>query len=220
METTTKVCTKCKVEKSCSEFSKKTDTKDGLQFHCKECVKKYEQENADKLKKYRQENAERKGEYMKKYHLENAERKREYVKKWRQENADKIKKYLQENADKVREANKQYRNQRRNSEPLYRMIVNLRTRISKHCRAIKLNKTTRTKEMLGLGLAGFKSHIESKFQEGMNWDNYGQWHVDHIKPLSLATTEQEIIELNHYTNLQPLWAVDNIKKSNKYEKPH
>ena len=74
--------------------------------------------------------------------------------------------------------------------------------------------------MLGIDLACFKSYIESKFQEGMNWDNYGQWHVDHIKPLSLATTEQQIIELNHYTNLQPLWAVDNIKKSNKYEKSH
>ena len=74
--------------------------------------------------------------------------------------------------------------------------------------------------MLGIDLAGFQAHMESKFQEGMNWDNYGQWHVDHIKPLSLSTTEQEVIELNHYTNLQPLWAVDNLKKSNKYEKPH
>jgi hypothetical protein len=74
--------------------------------------------------------------------------------------------------------------------------------------------------MLGIDWIGFKFHIESKFQEGMSWENYGQWHVDHIKPLSLATTEQKVMELNHYTNLQPLWAVDNIKKSNKYEESH
>ena len=74
--------------------------------------------------------------------------------------------------------------------------------------------------MLGLNLAGFKSYMESKFQDGMTWENYGQWHIDHIKPISLATTEQEVMELNNYNNLQPLWAVDNIKKSNKYEESH
>ena len=74
--------------------------------------------------------------------------------------------------------------------------------------------------MLGIDLGGFQAYIESKFQEGMTWENYGQWHIDHIKPLSLATTEQEVVELNHYTNLQPLWAIDNLKKSNKYEKSH
>lgn len=93
----------------------------------------------------------------------------------------------------------------------------MRKRLSAYFRAISVNKSTRTKEMIGLDLAGFKSHIESKFQEGMTWENYGQWHVDHIKPISLARNEQDIVELNHYTNLQPLWASENIKKSNKYE---
>ena len=74
--------------------------------------------------------------------------------------------------------------------------------------------------MLGIDLLGFQLYMESKLQEGMTWGNYGQWHVDHIKPISLARNEQEIIELNHYTNLQPLWGVDNIKKSNKYEESH
>ena len=97
------------------------------------------------------------------------------------------------------------------------MIDNLRSRVGSYCKAIRANKTTRTKEMLGIDSSGFKLHIESKFQEGMTWENYGQWHVDHIKPISLARNEQEIVELNHYTNLQPLWASDNIKKSNKYE---
>ena len=72
-------------------------------------------------------------------------------------------------------------------------------------------------DALGCTSLELKQHLELKFTEGMNWDNYGRWHVDHIKPISLATTEQEAIQLSHYTNLQPLWAEDNLKKSNKYE---
>jgi hypothetical protein len=58
-------------------------------------------------------------------------------------------------------------------------------------------------------------YLGDLFTEKMNWDNYGKWHVDHIIPLSSANTEEEIYKLCHYTNLQPLWAEDNIKKSNK-----
>jgi hypothetical protein len=54
----------------------------------------------------------------------------------------------------------------------------------------------------------------------MTWDNYGKWHMDHIYPLSLAKTTEEIEKLCHYTNLQPLWAVDNIRKGNKISKPN
>jgi hypothetical protein len=198
METTTKVCTKCKVEKPFGDFHRDNSKKTGRRNRCKECVKKYQQENTDKIRGY-----------DKKYYQENANRIKE-----------RRKQYRQENADKVRETKKQYQNERRNSDPLYKMIHNLRRRVYSYCRAIKVNKSTRTKQMIGVDLTIFKSYMESKFQEGMTWENYGQWHIDHIKPLSLATTEQEVVELNHYTNLQPLWAVDNIKKSNKYEKSH
>jgi len=59
--------------------------------------------------------------------------------------------------------------------------------------------------------------MEAKFVDGMNWDNIGEWHIDHIIPLSSAETEQEIIKLCHYTNLQPLWAFDNISKGNRLD---
>ena len=58
-------------------------------------------------------------------------------------------------------------------------------------------------------------HLEGLFMEGMSWENQGEWHLDHIIPVSIATSEEEIIKLNHYTNFQPLWAEDNIIKSNK-----
>jgi hypothetical protein len=73
-------------------------------------------------------------------------------------------------------------------------------------------KNTRTYKILGCTYDEFKLHIESKFEEWMNWDNYGRyngeenygWHLDHIIPLSSVTTEEDIIRLNHYSNIQPL----------------
>jgi hypothetical protein len=72
-------------------------------------------------------------------------------------------------------------------------------------------------EIVGLSSEELKIYIESKFLEGMTWENYGLhgWHIDHIIPLSSVKTEDEIIKLCHYTNLQPLWAKDNLSKHNK-----
>ena len=76
-------------------------------------------------------------------------------------------------------------------------------------------KKSKTYEILKISYDEFILYIESKFQDGMSWDNYGKWHLDHIIPLSIAESEIELLKLNHYTNFQPLWAADNIKKSNK-----
>lgn len=76
-------------------------------------------------------------------------------------------------------------------------------------------KKSRTYEILGCGFEDFKKHIESQFADGMSWENRFGWHIDHIIPISSANTEEDVIRLNHYTNLQPLWAADNIRKGNK-----
>jgi hypothetical protein len=82
---------------------------------------------------------------------------------------------------------------------------------------MKFNRNKQSLEILGCSVEEFRNHIENKFQSGMSWENYGYygWHIDHIIPLSSAKTEKEIYELCHYTNLQPLWAKENLKKSNK-----
>ena len=75
---------------------------------------------------------------------------------------------------------------------------------------------------LGCTLMELMDHLESKFQDGMNWENYGEWHIDHIKPLSMfdLTNEEDFKIAVHYKNLQPLWAIDNLKKSNKVSKEY
>ena len=80
----------------------------------------------------------------------------------------------------------------------------------------KFKKSAKTEIILGCTVLEFRNYIESKFIDGMNWKNQGKWHLDHIKPLALGTNEEEVIELNHYTNFQPLWAIDNLRKGSKY----
>ena len=71
--------------------------------------------------------------------------------------------------------------------------------------------------MVGMSSIEFKANLEKQFKDGMSWENYGYrgWHIDHIIPISSANNEEELIKLCHYTNLQPLWAVDNFKKGSK-----
>jgi hypothetical protein len=77
------------------------------------------------------------------------------------------------------------------------------------------DKNLNQQNILGCDFKGLQHYLENKFTDGMNWENYGKWHVDHIIPLASAKTEDEIYQLNHYTNLQPLWALDNqIKGKN------
>jgi hypothetical protein len=84
-------------------------------------------------------------------------------------------------------------------------------------RALQSDKSKHSIEYLGCSIQHFKEHIEKQFVEGMNWDNYGEWHIDHIIPLKYENpTMEETIERLHWENTQPLWATDNIAKSNRY----
>jgi hypothetical protein len=76
-------------------------------------------------------------------------------------------------------------------------------------------KNGRTQDILGCDYKFFKDYIEKQFTKGMTWSNHGKWHLDHIYPISKSKSLKHCLELNHYSNFQPLWAIDNIKKSNK-----
>jgi len=98
------------------------------------------------------------------------------------------------------------------TDPLFATTVRLRNRTRHAFRRIRAAKPTNTETLLGSDWETVKAHIESQFIDGMNWDNMSEWHIDHIVPLASAKTEEELCALCHYTNLQPLFAFDNLSK--------
>ena len=96
---------------------------------------------------------------------------------------------------------------------LYRLNYNIRSRLRSLLRSKGVRKTPLAEFYLGCSTHDFRLYISSKFQDGMTWENYGEWHLDHIVPVSSAESEQDIIDLNHYTNFQPLWKNANMHKS-------
>jgi hypothetical protein len=102
------------------------------------------------------------------------------------------------------------------NDDLFAMKVRIRNLVRNTFRKsghTKPNK--RTIQIIGCDYEKLKSHLESKFKDGMSWDNRGEWHIDHIVPLSSAKTKEELIKLSHYENLQPLWWNENLSKGNK-----
>jgi hypothetical protein len=126
-------------------------------------------------------------------------------------------KYYRNNINTVRVYKTKYENNRLKNDPEYKIAKNMRRRVSLFLQSINITKSNKTFDIVGCSPQQLKEHIQSQFQDNMSWENYGYygWHIDHIIPLSSAKTEEELYKLCHYTNLQPLWAEDNIKKSNK-----
>lgn len=98
---------------------------------------------------------------------------------------------------------------------IYRVKRQIRGSLRRGFSYVDTKKKNATFELLGFSAEDLIEHIESQFQEGMSWKNYGDWHIDHIIPLAVATNLDDLIELNQLENLQPLWAIDNLKK-NRY----
>ena len=198
-----KTCIVCNKEFKKLESNKKQQ--------CKSCYnKEWKRNNKEKVatstKKWLK--SEKGTTFLKKSYQDNKEKIKKQWEEWYEQNKEKRTKYMQN-----------YQKQRYNSDPLYKLTNNLRTRF-KH--AINgLMKYESVLELTGCTLEELKAHLESQFLEGMTWENHGLhgWHIDHIKPCSsfdLTDLEQQKLCF-HYTNLQPLWAADNLKKSDKYE---
>lgn len=219
-----RVCKRCEIGKELSEYYLKKNGGVGSAL-CKECYK-------DKNKKYRAENKLRLNENANKYYKKNKERVKQYYldnkelilqknKEYYVENKEAInlyvKKYKVENKETLKVTGRNYRKQRKKNDPLYKLTSDVRNLIYGAFKRRFTKKSKKTIEILGCTFEEFYQHLESKFDDKMNWDNQGSyWHIDHIKPISLAKNEQEVYELNHYTNFQPLYWEDNLKKSNKY----
>lgn len=239
----THICHKCKIEKPYTNefFYRKLKT---LQKICKECRSKddkkyrlihkeeirknrgqYYQNNRKEIlrksKTYQENSVEKYKSYQTKYRQNHSEELKEYDKKYREKHDEKLNKRSKEWKQNHKEETKEYMNEymcsRYKADIQFRIINVLRSRIRM---ALKNNaKFSSTVNLLGCSVGGLKEHIEKQFQSGMSWSNHGKggWHIDHILPCAsfdLRNSEEQEICF-HYTNLQPLWYKENIRKSNR-----
>jgi len=239
---TKKICSNCLLEKKLIEFSTRKTSLDGYYGRCKSCVSKGKAKHyaknkeslSDIQRKYRSENKEAFSQRAAKYYAENkksfADKNRNYREKNKESIADCKRKYNAENKEAVADSKRKYRienkenmagyfrnyqKQRRSENPKFAMIHRISSRMRLALSAKGLTKTTKTMQALGCTSDQFQNHIELQFSKGMNWANRDKWHLDHIVPISSAETEEDVIRLSHYLNLRPLWAEENLSKSNK-----
>jgi hypothetical protein len=223
------VCKSCKELLSVDNFYVDKKKKEGLMYICKVCKLSKNKKNRElnpKPGRYRDYKKRWKKEKRYKDRLIREEKRLEKIRITEEKRLERIRikeEYLkseeyQEHQRLLKEKQRLYsviKMTRRMENPLFRFKVRLRNNVRSSFKRGGFSKTSKTCEILGADWEVVKKYFESKFKPGMSWDNMGLWHIDHILPISTATCEEDVIRLNHYTNLQPLWAEDNLKKSNQ-----
>jgi len=184
----------------------------------KEYQKGYRKNHLKESKKYKKEYDENHREEIKKYSKEYDENHREEIKGYRENHKKETKEYRENHKEERKKYDKEYKKNRRKIDINYKLACNLRSRLYY---AIKGNwKVGSAVRDLGCIIPELKIYLEKQFKQGMTWDNWGTygWHIDHVKPLSSfnLSNREELLKAVHYTNLQPLWAEENIKKHNNY----
>lgn len=205
----TKVCSKCNVEKKICEFHRWKFGPNGYKRECKECRK-------DETKTYYNKNNEKVKLRVSKYRKLNPEKVKEVKQKIYERDKDRIllvnKIYRKNNRKKLNE----HQNNRKLNDPIFKLKHNMNSRMKIFMKSNNITKQNRTFDIVGCTPEYLKEHLEKQFTEGMSWERLGrEIHIDHIIPLSSAKNEEEVYKLCHYSNLQPLWAIDNIKKGSK-----
>ena len=183
----TKICSKCKEEKELVHFNKRINSKDGHRFECKLCQRKNGRE----------------------YFYAHREQYKQQATAWKLKNPEKYKERTK------------YYNKKKHSTPLGKIKHSLNTRIRDMLKLQGGVKEEKTYDLIGCSPEQLREHIEKQFTEGMTWDNYGYygWHLDHIIPCVSFNLllEDERRKCFRYTNLQPLWMKDNIKKGDRLD---
>lgn len=231
----TKICSNCKILKPFNEFHKNNSKKDGLQEFCKECRKLLAQKNKENLTDYKRnwylKNSEiRKEKANIRYDIKkneiNEKRRNLYNndESTRKKIKDQHTKYYEKNKEIVIEKTKIWANNNKDKRNeisrkhyhKYKTLMICRRLIKRTIKYLGTKKEHSTIELLGYSPHLLKESIEKKFTQGMSWDNYGEWHIDHIKPISSFNLNDLPSVINSLDNLQPLWASDNLSKGNKY----
>lgn len=228
----TKVCSKCGIEKDASEFAKRKQSIDGLAHICKFCKAEYDRERRKKpevRKRKRELDAvwRQNGglEYFKEYYQIHKTKMLSDSRQWALDHPEEMRQYRSKWSEKDKAENPEratiYCRKKREEDLQFRLRDALRARLNA---AIKSEfKGGSAVRDLGCSIPEFKAHLESKFQEGMTWDNWGKglgkWNIDHIIPLAAfdLTNRQHVVLACYYLNLQPLWSEDNARKGDKLD---
>ncbi len=187
--------------------------------------KKYREENKEKIKAlhkaWRDTNREHLNEKQREKYNENPkafkERKDRYVQSHQEQVKESRARYKRENRQKCTD----YQRNKRQSDPVYKFRTSFVHLMCLYRKKTRYTGTKGTWEMVGCDFDTFLTHVQSQFEDGMTLENYGhgegKWNIDHIIPISVAKTNDDIERLNHYSNLRPMWSLDNYKKSNKQQ---
>lgn len=228
-----KVCIliKEKIRRSKPEYKRKhKEYHRSLPLEVKQVYRKnYYSNNREKIlyknKIWRENNKDKVIESNKNYQIKNKETILNKNKKYREDNPEKNKMWRDKNPQKIKEYRQKY--SKSESCKLHRKnwynsvkkksphILAWRTILTNSLKRLGKNKEDETIKLLGYSPIELKTHIESLFLEGMSWDNYGEWHIDHIIPVSQFDSDTPVDIVNSLENLQPLWAYENLSKGNK-----
>lgn len=176
----------------------------------KQYQKQWRDKNKDKVKQWRLN-----------YNNKHPNKEKQFSAEWRSRNPDYAKQWRDDNSY----YGSTWVKNKRNNDPLFKLRYDIRESIRRSFKNKKFRKNSPTQQILGCDNDSFRKHIESQFESWMNWNNRGgrvvtqpnqYWDIDHIIPISSAKTEEDLIKLNHYTNLRPLCSyVNRYIKRNK-----
>jgi hypothetical protein len=222
-----KICLKCKRDLPLNSFYVRGNKK-GLRPYCKECHLRERRERYKDDPKCREnsrlqstrwakDHKDRIKEIVSKSFLKYREKYLAIKRKWREDHPEESRANGRRWYNRDRQT--KYVREKRRSDPTLRLISNQRTRVYFALKRKDINKKSSTLSLVGCSIFQLKNHLAGKFREGMTWENHGKfgWHVDHIKPLaSFDFSDPKQIEVAfHFSNLQPLWWYENLRKSNK-----
>lgn len=198
-----KQCPTCLEIKPKTEFFRLKSRKSGICSRCKICS----------------------SIFRKRSYKANKAQELEANKLWCQNNLERLKetrrKRFETNRERINKRHIDYVTKRRKSDPLFKLIRNLRGGLYKAINSGKWHKDASYSEILGCSQQVLFGHIEGQFQPNMTWDNYGfgpdKWNIDHRLPLSAAKSLKDTYKLSHFSNLQPMWQPKNFKKKNQFD---